>query len=191
VRHYNGDRAASLRTSLLGAEAYQVRDFVERLANFSYRAAAVSYHNVENVDDVQKPLSIEYAFGAPNFARVRGKEILIDQALPPLQLGASLATLEVRETPLHISRELNIFFHAVLELPSGASFVAIPSALELDTEFGSYSLWFAEENGSICLHRELHLKAQRIWPQEYPRFVEFCRAVDTAERQEIKAAAGM
>jgi hypothetical protein len=185
IREYTGDRGAALRNGLLGAEAYQIRDFVERLANVSYRAAALSYHKVGNLLDPEKALLIEYGFRAPNFGRVTGKDMLIDQPLPLLRLGGSLASLEARKTPQQTNRELNMSFRCVLKLPPGANVETILSPLELETDFGLYHVRFSEKQGSVYIDRNFHLKAQRISPEDYPRFVEFCRAIDATERREI------
>ncbi|MFQ5790936.1 MAG: DUF3857 domain-containing protein, partial [Acidobacteriota bacterium] len=102
AQEYVGDGGATLRASLMAAEAYRIRDFIERMANISFRAAALTFHNVRNLSDPEKPLTIEYTFRAPNFARVVGKEMLLDQWLSPLRLGARFATLDARKSPLQI-----------------------------------------------------------------------------------------
>jgi len=186
VLHYTGDGGASLRASLMTAEAYQVRDFIEGMANVAFRAASLTYHKVDNLSDPEKPLLIEYGFRAPNFARVVGNEMLLDQWLPPLRLGARFATLGARKTPLQISRDFNTRFRGMLRLPSRAERSAGPPPLDLETDFGFYHLRVAKLDSSIHIEGDFHLKAQRISPQDYPRFVEFCHAVDAAERKEIR-----
>ncbi len=141
---YAGDRAAGLRENILEAEAYQIREFIERMANISFRAATVIQHKVDDLSDPDKPLVIEYRFKAPGFGKVVGKEIVIDQALPLLRLGSSFATLETRRTPLQISSDFNSRFHGTLRIPPGAKPVTIPSSFSIETDFGSYHLSFAE-----------------------------------------------
>ena len=186
IQEYTGDGAARLREGLVTAEAYQVKEFVERMANASFRAAALTYHKVRNLSDPEKPLGIEYGFRAPNFARVVGNEMLLDQWVPLLRLGARFASLETRKSPLQIETDFNTGVQAVLKIPSGAAVKAIPPPLRLEGDFGSYHLVVVEDDGSVRVEVALHLKAQRISPQDYPRFAEFCRAVDAAERKEIK-----
>jgi tetratricopeptide (TPR) repeat protein len=186
VHSYTGDRAASLRTSFLGAEEYQVREFVERTANMSVRAATLTHYDVSNLSDPEKPLSLEYRFRAPNFGRIIGKEMLLEQVLPRLQLAGHFATLETRKTPLEIDSDINNRFIGMLKLPPGVEVASIPSSLSLETEFGRYHLNFAKTDSGVRAEFDLHLKAQRISPEDYPEFTDFCRAIDEAERGEIK-----
>ncbi len=186
VHDYTGDRAESLRTSLLGAEEYQIREFIERTANLSFRAATLTQHEVRSLSDPEKPLSISYSFRATNFGRITGREMILDQILPRSRPAAYFASLEARKTPLQINREINTRFKGVLELPPGTTVVGLPSSLRQQTKFGYYYLRFSEDDESIGIEFDLHLKAQRISPEEYPEFAAFCRAIDESERGEIR-----
>jgi len=186
VHNYTGDRAASLRTSLLGAEEYQIREFIERTANLSFRAATLAHYEVGNLSDAEKPLSVEYSFRAPNFGRIMGKEMLLDQVLPRSRPAAYFASLEARKTRLQINREINTQFKGALKLPPGAKVVGLPSSLRLETDFGHYYLRFVEDGNSIGIEFDLHIKAQRVSSEDYPEFADFCRAIDEAERGEIR-----
>lgn len=208
VHQYTGDRAAVLRTGLLEAEEYQIKEFIERTANASFRAASLLSHKINNVSDAEKPLSLEYAFKAPAFGRISGKEMILDQLVPASRLGAILASLESRVTPLQIDADFNLSFDGELKLPRGASVVALPSATDLETAFGHYRLGFAVEaassrfptptrqdaasttltEGNTAVHIvfDMYLKAQKVLPADYPKFAEFCRGIDSAERAEVR-----
>jgi tetratricopeptide (TPR) repeat protein len=186
IHEFRGDAAASLRDAMVTAQAYQIENFVERMASASYRAAVLKDQKVENLLDVEKPLLVEYVFQAPNFGRVTGEEMVLDQWLPSLRLGATFASLQVRKTPLQINTDLHSRFQAVLEIPSEAKVETVPSPLNLRTDFGFYQLRVGESDGSIHVEGDFFLKAQRISPDDYPRFAEFCRSVDEAERKEIR-----
>ena len=185
THEYTGDHAAMLRTGILEAESYQIREFIERTANASFRGASLSHHNVSNLPDPQKPLLVEYGFQAPNFSRTTTNGLLLDKAISPMQLGANVASLDSRRTPLQIGRDLNNSFHAVLQLPANAKVASPPVLTLLETDFGHYWLCIAPVDNSIRIDKDFHLKAQRIPPQKYPEFADFCRAVDAAERKEI------
>jgi len=186
VHEYVGDGGAALRASMITAEAYQIQDFAERMASASFRAAALTSHKVHNLSEPEKPLLIEYGFRAPNFARVVGEKMLLDQWLPLLRLGARFASLEVRKSPLQISRDFNSQFRAVIKVPSGSEVEAVPSPLNLESDFGFYHLRVGKQGNSIQIENDFHLKAQRVSPEDYPRFVDFCRMIDAAERKEIR-----
>ncbi len=186
AHEYTGDGGAALRNSMVTAQAYEITHFIETMANASFRAAALTDHKVVNLSDSEKPLLVEYGFRAPKFARVVGKEMVLDQWLPLLRFGARFASLEARKSPLQISGDSSLRFQAVLKLPSGAKAGTIPSPVGLESDFGFYHLRVAELDGAIRVEADSHLKAQRILPQDYPRFVDFCRAVDAAERKELR-----
>ena len=186
VHQYTGDRAASLRTGLLEAEQYEIKEFIERTANASFRAASLLSHKINNVSDAEKPLSLEYAFKAPAFGRVLGKEIILDQLLPASRLGAILASLESRATPLQIDADFNLSFEGELKLPAGARVVALPSPTDLETAFGHYHLRFTEDENAVHIVFDMYLKAQKVLPADYPKFAEFCRGIDSAERAEVR-----
>jgi tetratricopeptide (TPR) repeat protein len=186
VHQYAGDRAAVLRTGLLEAEEYQIKEFIARMANASFRAASVASHKTNNLSDAEKPLSVEYAFKAPAFGRISGNEMVLDQLVPASRLGAVLASLETRATPLQIDADFNLSFEGELKLPPGARVVALPSATDLETAFGHYHLRFTEGENAVHIVFDMYLKAQKVLPADYPKLAEFCRGIDTAERAEVR-----
>lgn len=168
THEYTGDNAAMLRTGMLEAESYQIREFIERTANASFRGATLSNHNVANLPDPEKPLLVQYGFRGPNFARTTPEGLLLDRALSPLQLGANFATLDSRQTPLQIGRDLNNSFHGELQLPANAKVASAPGLTILETNFGHYCLCITPADNSIRIDRDFQLRLKEYRRRNTP-----------------------
>jgi hypothetical protein len=171
---------------MINAQPYQIKNFIERMANMFYRGAVLADYKVEDLSEPENPLRIQYAFEAANYGRVDDEEIILDQWLPPLQLGSRFASLQTRKTPLHLGSDTHTCFQGTLKLPPGTEVVAFPPALGRESDFGFYKLRVGQAEGSVRVENEFFLEAQRVSPEDYPRFAEFCRSIDEAERKEIR-----
>ncbi len=186
THEFTGDDGASLREAMINAQPYQIKNFIERMANMFYRGAVLADHKVEDLSEPERPLRIQYAFEATNYGRVADEKIVLDQWLPLLQLGSRFASLQTRKTPLHLGSDTHTRFRATLKLPAGTEVEALPSAFRRESDFGFYKLHVSEAEGSVQVENRFYLEAQRISPEDYPRFAEFCRSIDEAERKEMR-----
>ena len=74
--------------------------------------------------------------------------------------------------------------------PDGAEnvpsiFGELPQNRVLLSPFGLFSLIYSREGSAVIVNRSLYIPDQTIQPEDYPKFVEFCRAIDSAETAEL------
>jgi hypothetical protein len=185
VQRFYGKYATSLRSGLSQVPERQLRDVLEsRLLARSLRGARLIQHRVEQLDQLDAPLTLRLRVEVPNLAQASGDRLILP---PPFALRVSqLATLPVRQTPLLFADATHQEVRLELALPKGARVESKPrTALVKDGE-RSVSVRDRAQGGAIILDRVLELPAGRVQPNEYPRFVAFTRSADEALSSSIR-----
>ncbi|MBN2494520.1 MAG: hypothetical protein JXR96_08025 [Deltaproteobacteria bacterium] len=136
------------------------------------------------LSDPDAPLSLEYGFRAPRFARRTEHELIIRQGFYPYQLAQELISSEERSAPLLLGDDTHTHTRVRLALPDGAR-VDPPGPVELIAPASRFVQTFQFKDGVLELNKQLDVEAGRISREDYPAFRDFCREVDRADTAEI------
>lgn len=92
--------------------------------------------------------------------------------------------LSKRFTPLQLPTPLSESIDLTVELPPNLEIIAMPSAMEIESNVGMLTIKADVNDGKLCVHRELVISQKTISPMDYPDFramiVEW-QAADTRE----------
>jgi hypothetical protein len=72
-----------------------------------------------------------------------------------------------------------------LEIPEGYKLAEVPKSVQLNSEFGSYSLQFSMENGKLVTQRKITI-LKNIYPKEkFKEYIEFRKKTNNLDNTKI------
>jgi tetratricopeptide (TPR) repeat protein len=138
------------------------------------------------------PFALKLELVAPRALVARGKEeAVLRPVLQPAEMIKRFIRRPRREHPYRQGREMVIRDRTRIAAGPGFTFARVPQSVSHASRMGSYSLVFTrEESGgkegeTLTVERELTLLPITLGPEEFPRIVEFCQAVDRAEEERL------
>ena len=173
----------------------QVRDLPENARLYNLRGIAsrvlsgleVGSYELPGLDDPSEPMGIRLQAALRTFLDRDRDGYVCKLPIVPLQLGADFAGEGARRLPFFFSSPLVGSFRVRIELPESIELVDAPEPITLNCPGGSWTLSLQREaDGSWLLERVVRIGAFRLSPEEYPAFVQFCAAVDNAERGRLR-----
>ena len=141
-------------------------------------SARVTKMKVSDLDDLEKPINLDFEFAVPLYAKVKQGEMLFAPSLLQDRLVRRYAALSKRTMPLRLFTPWSQVLKFQIKLPDGCEVLHLPSAGELKTEFGSFSFSLASEKQTLTVRTEVSLNRMLVSPEQYPAFREFCQKVD-------------
>jgi uncharacterized protein DUF3858/uncharacterized protein DUF3857 len=183
-------RAQEVRSLLRSASARERQGFFEQLALRIFPGAAAVSGSAAHEDDPEQSLEILLHCTVPQFIARQSGAVDIDQLVPALGLRSLYAKTPLRKFPLYID---SLFFESTtfhLHLPPGVEVRSAPSEFAEKSEFGEYSVRFAQSGQQLDVRREFRIPAQVVSPEKYLAFARFARHIDEAEHQRISLQIG-
>jgi hypothetical protein len=180
----HGQAATKLRVRFANAPTDEaLRKVAAELLGDSIRSAQLS--NVHKNDRVDAPLcgvSFElakstYAQALPNGSMVASFDVLGRGMLPSLSAPD-------RRTPI-LLRAVAVEDEVVLTLPEGIASEELPSALTLNSDFGSYERKIVVDGNKITLLRHAELKPQVVPAADYAKLRKFLADFAKADRTSV------
>jgi len=185
VLEFRGKYATGLRTALAQMPKHQVRDALEgRILGSALRGAQLTDYEVDDLDDLDAPLTFRLSARVPHFAQKSGKRLIL--APPFMPQLSRLAALPTRRTPLLLDQANYQEISLEIELPPGARVTSAIGSQELKNEGRSVRVDDTLKNDTLTLKRVIDLPAGRVQPEQYPRFVKFAREADDALASSIR-----
>lgn len=187
LERFHGSFAAQLEEGYATMNAVELKQTVEAGMNTNYPGASIT--EVTVTEDLPPGVfELVSLFTHPNLAQSGPDGLTVSQLLPENPLKHQYASLPSRQFPVQISQpHVN---EAVLELhlPPDYAWDAPPNAVHLDTPFGTYELDMTVGPPNVLtLTRRYHLPAQRIKPDHYAAFQDFCSAMSAHESFTLSA----
>jgi tetratricopeptide (TPR) repeat protein len=179
------DASASLRRSLAKINKDRWKQVFQVALSHQYGNADLEKFSLQNLENMSKPVQWSYTVMIHGFATNVGGRIMVDEPLPPLELGQALASLQSRKLPLSTGSPLYVNEKYTLILPPGWKADYTPPELDLKSSFGRYRLKTVMENGKIVFERHLSLPFQVVWPDRYAAFSRFLNQIDEAESGQL------
>ncbi len=174
-----GKFATALRNGLAQIPESQLGNIIEsRLLGRSLQGAQLEKYTLENVDDLDVPLTLRIEVEVPHLATPGAGGLVLTAPFMPT-LG-SYASLSKRATPLLLADSSTQSLDLELELPPG---LEVQGAVRPETlRFGDFQVLVedAVKQRTLRLRRSVDLAAGRVQPADYPKFQAFTRAADDA-----------
>ena len=133
----------------------------------------------QGLDDIERDIAVSIRGWAPGLAR-REDEMLSMAVTPELRLTPLYASLSQRsfDVRLHgVPIRRDVF---AVKLPSGYRVVALPNETSIVSKFGQFTLNSLVQGNKVSVRTSIELTADRVSPEEYPKFRSFCADVDKA-----------
>jgi hypothetical protein len=185
VQRFQGKYAMALRTALAEVPEGQLHDIIEsKLLGRDLRGARLLNFKIEQLDDLDSPLSIRMGAEMPNFAQPTGGELVIG---PPFTLRISqLTALPARQTPLLMTDATRRDVTVRVKLPAGFRVRDRVGNMKVQDGDRRVSVSDVAKDGVLTLSRIVDLPAGRVRPADYPRFVEFARRADDMQSASVR-----
>jgi hypothetical protein len=181
-----GFEAAALREALERLDGEQRRQGVEGMLGRGLRGVTLEKLSFEGESQQGGTAALLYTLQA-RVGRREGEALRVPGSLLPSRLSRRWVQKAERTRPLLLDGAERSAAQVRLKLPAGYAPAQLPTALLLQTPFGSFR-WEAKVEagtGVLVLDEELVLPPQRISPRDYRQFAAFARAVDEAQEQEL------
>jgi cellulose synthase operon protein C len=182
---YTGRLASRLRSGLEQVPPAKLREVVEsQLLNDSLPGVKVEDVEIDELKNIDAPLSLRIRAKAPRFARLQGDKLAV-RVVFPVDIGRYVA-LASRTTPLLLSSATKVSVKMQVVVPAGLTPPASLSALEIRDADRIVILKDRIEGRVMMFDRSMSLPAGRIEPgAPYEEFTKFARKADSALGAEV------
>lgn len=121
---------------------------------------------------------------APAYAQTAADN-LIFPLVPLGRFETSLKKDSSRKLPLQINYGYADTSEFIFEIPDGYGLHYEPESVEINSEFGNYSLQYEIKDRQLKVTRSMLTKAGRFGPEKYMDYVEFRRSIEKADNTKI------
>jgi Domain of Unknown Function with PDB structure (DUF3857)/Transglutaminase-like superfamily len=181
----SGAMANNLRARLLSATvADRTKDLESFLGTFIGSIVLQSSH-VENLENHDRSLVVQYSFEAPGYAKAAGDLLLIR----PRVLGGKSEDLfdsrsgVQRKYPVEFSSTSVQSDRVEIALPAGYAVDEIPAPLDLNTSFGEYHSRCEVKGTVLSYTRSYQINALRVPAEQWGEVIAFSRRIAANERK--------
>ena len=176
-----GEDAPGLRRDYEVAER-QRESFRQTLAEV-FPSVRLDNVQVDGAHDLDKDVTVNFRGVIDTFA---GRPTLsLSSSWIPRHYVQTLAPLASRTQPLILPAGWTTEEELSLAVPLNAN-VELPRAQRIETPFGNAEFAYEQNGNSVAIRTKVEFTKTQIAVDEYPAFREFCRALESAFRQEAK-----
>jgi hypothetical protein len=162
------------------------RAVIEEYWNGLYPGTEVFHETFSNLANLSAPVRVEYDATVPRLYDPAAAKVQLDAIIQPSGLAGLYGKKAGRRWPLVIPENQKEVSELTYVLPAEYAVAALPLTKELRTRFGTFRLETVATPGQVTVRQDLELYAQRIAPDDYPAFREFCLNVDDWEGEPIQ-----
>ena len=139
---------------LINRSNKKTEDYVRRLLSRGSNKFFLDQFDVSNVDDLDKPIQIDYKFSVEDYYKEIGDEIFVNLCLDKSLVNSGIKD---RKTPLendyqYINRNVTI-----LEIPEGYEVSYLPDDVKLDTDYFGFEINYQQNEGKIIATKEFYV----------------------------------
>ncbi len=185
----DGSASMTVSQELRGPNAAGVRNVLEAQATRAERieddlrellpGVRVTSVRAEGLDDVERPVHLTYEATIPTIGTRQGDSTLLYGA-SPINLTRRFATRSSRAHDLVLGVPSTVEETRTIRLPPGGTVVEVPPPVRLEGPFGRFEYAITAQGSTLTVRRVTVLSRDRVHPNEYGAFREFCQAVDDA-----------
>ncbi|MGD8718754.1 MAG: DUF3857 domain-containing protein [Candidatus Zixiibacteriota bacterium] len=170
-------------------ERFQVeakrRTIIEEYWNGLYPGTKIYNEKFSDISDLGAPVRTEYDANVPRMYNPNDARIHLDAVVHKSNLLSRYGKKAERNWPLILRRNEKTTSELTYVLPGDYAVAALPLIKEIRTPFGKLAMDVRSKEGSVYVKQELELYAQRIDPDDYKAFREFCLNVDDWESEPV------
>jgi pentatricopeptide repeat protein len=185
---FGGLQGAALRTMLQQQMNEQQRkNVVESVVGRILKGIQLTSHEFSEFQIDEAVMKINFSGTVPKFAPKTKKGFLKFKVVPrPLELTQNFLQKTDRKFALRLQMgsQVSTLDHITLTLPPNTR-VELPENCLIWSEFGYYCLTLHLVEDTISIERRFSLVDQDIPVESYPRFADFCKKIEEAERVAI------
>lgn len=197
----NEDRSANIEGQYSFDNQYdrQIREALtnpevkKRLADAQlagdWRGIQVKESDILDLDDISVPPRMVFSGVIPDIAKSSDDRILKINSIQVQTNAASLIgeptrvfRMEFPASPVWDPVELRMDLSCYIDR---GAVILLPANVFLLTEFGYYSLFYEWDGKTVIVRRSFLIPEQKIEPEAYGRFVDFCRTIDQSEDRDL------
>jgi len=138
----------------------------EKIQEISIGAQLKSY-KIENLDNLNKPVVLNYRFWGPEYFTPAGRLRILPQLS---ELDASIVAKDKRRYALDFGLLDSKETTAEIEIPADFDIKYIPENVTADNPWLSFKAEYIRKNRTLKFHQKLELKRDAISQEEYPGF---------------------
>lgn len=183
-QRFLGRHAMAARSDLAEIAERRLPDVLQAMIAQELRGARLDDFEIENLDQLDLPLTLELRISLLAFAERSGDQLVV--APPFTSRISTLTTLPTRQTPLLMAADTYRRVRLEIELPPGATLTRRLEKSEL--ALGGLRVGVTDHTsaGKLVLERLLDLPAGRIQPEDYPALIAFARRADEAQTASLR-----
>ena len=140
----------------------------------------------QGLNDIDRSVSVKLRGRLNRFARSEGSGVLSLSLTPSLRLTPRFASLSKRKLPVALPTPGTQATESELELPPGMKFLSVPAASAKTSPFGNYEMVVRQSEKSVTVSTSLQLTVDRIAPEQYAAWRQFCATFDSAVDQRVR-----
>jgi hypothetical protein len=153
----------------------------EKIQDISIGAKLLNY-KIYNLDDLNKPVELEYSFSGPEYFTVAGNLRIMPQLT---SLDTSLVAKEKRVYPMDFvildSKETSY----EIKLPPQTSVKYLPDNVEEDSPWMDFSLSYSQKGDVLTFLQKARMKKDTVAESEYADFKKFYEALAKKIKQRV------
>lgn len=153
------------------------------------RGIQIEKSDLQDLEDIKKPPRLTFTGVIPDIVKPKGERTWTLSPVLVRSEAASIVAEPTRQFPMEFATSpqwnpLDIRLDLSGWIEKGAA-IYLPEDMVLITEFGFYSLYYEWHNKEVIVRRSFLIPKQKIEPEAYSRFVNFCRIIDQSEDLDI------
>jgi len=170
------------RRWLLYTQPDLIKDTLNNVIQGITIGAKLEKYNIENLDNLNKPVVLVYNFRGPEYFTIAG----------PLRIMSQLAAIDTglvskpqRKYPLELDlldcRE-NIL---ELEVPQGLLLKSMPDSINEDSVWFTFKVEYSYKNNKLFFKQKIETKKEEITQEEYLEFKNFVEKIARSIKQRV------
>jgi hypothetical protein len=159
------------------------RDIIEEFWNGLYAGTKVYDGEYFGIEEPFTDVATEYDASVPAVFSPSDEQIILPIKLAPSFLVSKYGTQVTREYPLLIKDNYRAETVITYVYPDTLQPSVIPLTKELKSDFGYVKVDVKSEPGLLVVETVLEIPAQKIAPENYSKFRQFCLDVDDWEAE--------
>ncbi|MEN8248069.1 MAG: transglutaminase domain-containing protein [Bacteroidota bacterium] len=149
---------------LIKSNPKAIDDYVERLLSKGSNKFEIDNYTLSNVEDISRPIHIDYTFTIPDYYRQIGDDIYINLVLDKTMTDANIEnrTVAIENNYKYINRNI-----VKLALPAGYDISTLPKNVEKQDKNFGYSINYEKTKTSIVVTKEFYVNYLLMDPADF------------------------
>ncbi len=160
-----------------------VKDYVTRLLSRGSNKFYVEQYKIENLQDLDKPVRIDYNFRVADYYKKIGDEIYFNMNMDKSYYREYIK--KDRKLPLENEFKYTQQTVAALELPAGYQVKHLPADDTFNGKNLGYSIRYQQKGGKIIQTRELYMNFLLLQPDQFAEWNEVIKKLSEAYSETI------